>query len=127
MKKPSNIQGENQWLQNKFNIENVIRRAFFGPCPPGASDVIKNNHKIVLAFLAPWKFPRTTKILSELYTSFWNDFHMRTSIFVHEIDKTQKEDAISSFKFEEFSAALRKILTPNIKKLVKPKQTQKFP
>jgi len=52
---------------------------------------------------------------------------MRTSIFVHEIDKTQKEDAISSFKFEEFSAALRKILTPNIKKLVKPKQTQKFP
>ena len=37
---------------------------------------------------------------------FWNDLHMRTRIFVHDIDWKQHEVAPYWFKFEDISAVI---------------------
>jgi len=52
----------------------------------GASDL----SIIWRCLMTQWKFLRTTKINSELFVSFWNDFHMWTNIFVHEIESKTK-------------------------------------
>jgi len=79
MKMPIPHKGGNHSLQNKFNIENVIWKTFLQSSPWCFwCDSF-------LEILTMWKFPRTTKICSS-YISFWNNVHLRKSIFVHEID-----------------------------------------
>jgi len=72
-----------------------------------------------------WKLPRTTKIRSALYVSFWNDFHMWTSIFVHEIESKTRSRLTDSHLKNSLLLSV-KYLTTNIEKLVKSKQTEKF-
>jgi len=94
--------------------------SFLQSQPPGASDVINFWQS-----LPRENFPELRKF-SELCMAFWNDFRIRTSIFVYKTSLTDFEVVPDWFKFEEFSSVLRENFTPNIDKLVKPKETQKF-
>jgi len=89
---------EKSFTSNKFNIENVIWRTFLQSSP------WCSWCDSFLAILTTWNVLRTTKICSS-YISFWNNVHMRKSIFVHKIDQKQSKVTPYLYKFERLSGA----------------------